>query len=163
MLWRGRLSRGQALGLAVSGGLLSISGLMLMAFRYLMPQQNPFSSFPNDLWPWFVALHVFPAPVFFFFVGSIWWKHIQHHWQGRSRRTSGAVLILAVTVLTVTGYLLYFVADEFWVSVWRVAHAVSGALGIALYIMHAAAGLRMLSQGESRAKLDSIDGTASDM
>jgi len=63
-------------GLALSGTLLAAAGLVMIVLRYVIPVQDAFSAYPHSLWPWLLALHVLPTPVFIFFLGSIWWGHV---------------------------------------------------------------------------------------
>lgn len=129
-----------ARGLAVSGTLLAATGIALGLLRYVLPSPDPFSVYPHPWWKALLVIHVFATPVFFFFFGSAWWRHVVRHWKGRERRASGAMVLGLTAVVAVSGYLLYFVGSERGIAVTRVIHTAGGVLATAVYIHHAVAG-----------------------
>jgi hypothetical protein len=131
-----------ARGLAVSGSVLSLTGLALATLRYLIPAEDAFSAYPHPWWKYVVMVHVLATPVFFFFLGSVWWRHVVRHWKSRERRASGAILVTATAVVAVSGYLLYFVGSRLGVDVSRFVHTAGGVAVTVLYVYHAVTGIR---------------------
>lgn len=144
----GSLPKSRAWGLALSGSLLAITGVAMIAFRYGIPSRDPFTAYPTQLWPWLLVFHVFPAPVFLFYLGSVWWPHLVRHWRNRKRRVSGGTMVFFVLVMAVSGYLLYFIGSQPWLEFGRVTHAVTGVIALVLYVSHAVVGWRSLVRGE---------------
>lgn len=136
----------RALGLAVSGSLLAASGVVMIMFRYVLVSADAFSAYPHPLWPLVVGIHICSTPLFFFFVGSIWWRHVVCHWQSRRRRPSGVGAVALLVVVAFSGYVLYFVGSDRWLSFWRIFHAGAGVAAMGLYIYHAVVGWRAVSR-----------------
>ena len=68
--------------------------------------------------------------------GMLWGVHVVKAWRTRKLRWSGSTLFGGVLVLCVTGYLLYYVADEAGRTAISLTHWI---LGIALpvaYLIH---------------------------
>ncbi len=64
------------------------------------------------LLPWLLKIHGGAAMFALVILGVIYPLHIARGWRTRRNRFWGFVLSLATTVLVVTGYLLYYTADE---------------------------------------------------
>jgi hypothetical protein len=140
-----RMPAANARGLAVSGSVLAVSGVALAALRYVIPSGDAFSVYPHPAWRYVVMLHVFATPAFFFFVGSIWWRHVIRHWGARKRRMSGASVVTVLGLVAASGYALYFIGGEWLLSATRVVHTVAGAVAIVVYTHHAIAGWRSVA------------------
>jgi hypothetical protein len=143
------MPRAHALGLTWSGTILGITGIALGVFRYLIPASDDFSSYPHPWWKYVVMAHVAATPVFFFFVGSVWWAHVVRYWKIRERRTSGATMVVLLAIVALTGYLLYFMGSEVGVGLSRAAHTIVGVAATAFYIVHSVVGLRSARRGRS--------------
>ena len=135
-----------AWGLALSGTLVAVAGLVMTVFRYVVPEQDPFSAYPHAMWPWLLATHVLPTPVFIFFLGSIWWGHVVRNWHRVKRRTSGGFVVLSIAVIALTGYVLYFIGAERLLSAVRATHTVAGLAGVAFCGWHAVHGWIMVTR-----------------
>lgn len=144
-----RMPRAQALGLGLSGLILATTGFALAVFRYLIPSSDAFSSYPHPSWKYVVMAHVVATPVFFFFVGGVWWAHVVRYWKWRRRRVSGATMVTLVAAASLTGYLLYFVGSEAGIGVVRAAHTTAGAAATVFYVFHALAGWRSIRGARS--------------
>jgi len=142
------MPKSRAWGLAATGTLLSLTGSAMIAFRYVLPTQDAFSAYPHWLWPRLLLVHVFAAPVFFFYVGSVWWTHVSKNWRIRKRRVSGGVLVGVAALMGISGYALYFLGSEVWLGFTRLLHAVAGAVCAVLYVTHAAMGWASLRRAD---------------
>lgn len=59
-----------------------------------------------------VRIHGLAAPVFVLLIGTLLPVHVVRCWQARRNRVNGVFLLSAVGVLTISGFLLYYLADE---------------------------------------------------
>ena len=140
----GRLPRSNALGLVISGALLAVTGIVLILFRYALTAESALSAYPHPWWKYAVMVHVLAVPPFFFFVGSIWWRHVLRHWRGRRRRASGGGVVALALTTAASGYTLYFVGSERALEAVRLLHACGGVLGIVIAALHVVLGWRSL-------------------
>jgi hypothetical protein len=136
------MSAASARGLAASGTVLALTGIALGAFRFVVPAADPFSAYPHPWWKHLVMVHVLATPAFFFFVGSVWWRHVVRQWKNRKRRASGVSVVVVLAAVAASGYLLYFVASERGLDLTRAVHSVAGVLATVLYTHHAVVGWR---------------------
>jgi hypothetical protein len=146
----GRLPRASALGIAITGTLLAASGIVLALFRYVVPVSNPFSVYPHPWWVGVIMVHVLSAPPFFFFVGSVWWRHAVRHWRAGQRRLSGTAVVAVAVFAAASGYTLYFVGSEWVLALTRWLHAGGGLAATVLYAFHAVRGARALRSEDLR-------------
>ncbi len=138
-----RMQRPNAVGIAASGTALALTGLALAFFRYVVPSIDAFSAYPHPAWKYVLMAHVLATPVFFFFVGSLWWTHVVRYWRSRERRLSGGTVIALFGVVAASGYLLYFVGSEAGLNISRAIHTVAGIFGIVVSAGHAIVGWRV--------------------
>lgn len=135
-----------AWGIAISGALVAITGLVMIVFRYATPSDDPFSAYPHAGWPWLLACHVLPTPVFIFFMGSIWWQHVVRNWHLVRRRASGATVVTSLALIAFSGYVLYFIGSERLLGALRTSHTVLGVLGIVFYGWHSVRGWAIVAR-----------------
>ena len=66
----------------------------------------------RDLKPWLMKAHGFAAVGFVLLLGTLLTTHIRRSWHARKNRSNGAFFLGAVSLLSISGYALYYVGDE---------------------------------------------------
>jgi len=145
-----RMPAANARGLAATGSVLAVTGIVLGLMRYVIPAADEFSAYPHPWWKYLVMMHVLATPAFFFFAGSIWWRHVVRHWKNRERRASGAAVVTFMAIVAASGYLLYFVGAETVVNITRATHTAGGIAVTLVYCHHAVMGWRAVRNSRKR-------------
>jgi hypothetical protein len=118
-------------------GALWGSGALWLLAHYFFPAHSEFGSTPGAAEPWLLALHGAAAFATLWLCGWMWAVHVRPWWRNGKRRSSGVLLSVTTGFLVVSGYLLYYAADETlrrWIAV---LHWLAGLLLGAIVIAHA--------------------------
>ncbi len=59
-----------------------------------------------------IAIHGFSAMFFVLLVGTLLVSHVGRAWHARRNRPNGAFFLIAVSLLTLSGYALYYLGSE---------------------------------------------------
>lgn len=129
---------------------LVLSGLIWLGGRYGL---RPDPEFPHPLEAWALKLHGAAAMLGLLALGSVLPQHVRFAWRARRNRASGATILFVAGGLVLTGYGLYYAADDNlrpWISL---GHWGSGLLLPVGMVWHVVAGRRKKKRGgtESRA------------
>ena len=62
---------------------------------------------------------------------------------------SGGLLVSTLGLMLLSGYLLYFIGSELWLSVMRALHSLVGAAGVAFAAAHVVLGVKALARKDS--------------
>lgn len=128
--------------------LLALSGLAWLGGHYGL-RSDP--ELPHPLEAWALKLHGAATMLGLLAVGSLLPQHVRFAWRARRNRASGAIILSLAGVLMVTGYGLYYAADEdlrTWISL---AHWGLGLVLPAGVVWHVAAGRRRKKGGAPKA------------
>jgi hypothetical protein len=112
------------------------TGLGWVIVHFLIKPQDPLSFANSSSEPLWLKIHGAFAFLALWTGGMLWGIHVVKAWGARRHRWSGSTLFGAFLILIVTGYLLYYVADD------RTRNAISWIhwlLGLALplaYLVH---------------------------
>lgn len=93
----------------VAFALLALSGLAWLGGRYGL---RPDPELPHPLEAWALKLHGAATMLGLLALGSVLPQHVRFAWRTRRNRTSGATVLSVAAILIVTGYGLYYAADE---------------------------------------------------
>ena len=107
-----RLSRWQIWLLCLSLGLLWLSGAVWLLLHHYGQLQGEFGPEVNPAEPWMLRLHGFALIPLLMGMGTLLLAHIPKGWRYRRQRIAGIILTAVMAILTVTGYLLYYLGDE---------------------------------------------------
>ncbi len=66
----------------------------------------------RELNGWFIAIHGFSAMTFVLLLGTLLVGHVRRAWHARKNRKNGAFFLTAVSLLTLSGYVLYYTGNE---------------------------------------------------
>ena len=115
--------------------LLWLSGCAWLVVHFFFPVTTDFGPAPNPLEPWMLRLHGWVAVGAVFLFGWITSEHISDRWRKPHNRVSGLSLAAFVSILTISGYALYYTTDRLH-DASAVAHEVLGALAIVFALAH---------------------------
>ena len=137
-----RLERWHRRCVYVASALLILSGAAWLIARYFLRPAGEFGETIHPLEPWAMKLHGAAAMFMLFFLGSLMNSHIRRALHGSRNRVSGWAMMLTLSVLTFTGFGLYYLAGESDRPLWSATHWIVGlALG-ALIVLHVLLGRR---------------------
>jgi hypothetical protein len=122
---------------------LTASGMLWLTGHYFLRSPSEFGPAIHPLEPWSMRLHGAAALAMMFFVGSVMNSHIRRAWRAACNLTAGCSLIAVLTLLTVTGYCLWYVAGESSRGTWSIVHWVLGLAFPVLLIWHISCGRRL--------------------
>lgn len=133
-----RPGRRQRRAVYLSTLLLLGSGVAWLLAHYLLPLPEDAARHPLE--PWAMRTHGAAAMFGLAVLGSIWTTHVQPAWQRGTHRLSGSGLFLTWSVLTLSGYGLYYLADESQRAASSWIHIACGLLlpiGLLVHIVQA--------------------------
>ncbi|MFC5489484.1 hypothetical protein [Dokdonella soli] len=122
-------------------GLLWTSGIGWLVFHYFLRQAGEFGEMSHPLEAWWLRLHGAGAFAGLWLIGLLWAIHLVPGWKSR-RRPSGIVLSGLLSVLVLSGYLLYYAGGDRMHEVVALVHWLVGlALPLPL-LLHGLRGRR---------------------
>jgi hypothetical protein len=130
----GRLSRGARITAYIATGALTLSGLFWLYARYGMPAGDAAAG------PWAaatLAIHGACAIAATGVFGALIASHVAYRWRRPGNRLLGYLQLGIWIGLLVTGYALYYIADETTRPVWSAVHWTVGLLLPATLAAHA--------------------------
>ena len=96
----------------------------------------------RQLKPWLLKTHGYAALGFVLLLGTLLAGHVHRAWHARKNRTNGAFFLTAVSLLTLSGYTLYYLGDETWRAAASRFHLWLGLAAPVLLALHIRAGRR---------------------
>lgn len=82
----------------------------------------------RDWKPFFLKVHGYSAAGFVLLLGGIISGHVRRAWHAQKNRLNGGFFLTTVSILTITGYMLYYVSGE---TLREVASKIHLWLGLA--------------------------------
>ena len=92
--------------------------------------------------PWLLKIHGFAALGFVLLLGTLLPVHVRHSWHARRNRPNGALFLSTVSVLTLSGYALYYLGNESWRAAASAIHLWLGIAAPILLAWHVRTGRR---------------------
>ena len=90
--------------------------------------------------PWLLKVHGYAALGFVLLLGTLLTGHIRRSWHAHTNRANGACFLIAVSLLTLSGYTLYYLGDENWRNATSQFHLWLGLVAPALLFWHIRSG-----------------------
>lgn len=115
---------------------LCATGALWLLAHYFMRPVSEFGEGVHPLEPWSMKLHGAGAMAALFFVGSLLNIHLRRAVRAGRNLVSGWSMIVFLAALTITGYALYYIANEENRALWSLAHWIPGLIFPALLILH---------------------------
>lgn len=131
-----RLSRARRQLVYATLAAVWLTGILWLFFHYYLMGEGEFGVAPHPLEAWWLRLHGAAALMTLFLLGMLWVLHIRPGLKRPRRRESGVVLIVIFGVLTVSGYLLYYVNSDELHDAVRLIHWVVGAALVLPLLLH---------------------------
>lgn len=125
---------------------LLISGAAWAWVHHLDEQGNAGDGF-RYLKPWLMKAHGFAAVGFVLLLGTLLPTHVRRSWHARKNRTNGAFFLGAMSLLTLSGYVLYYLGDETWRNAASQFHLWLGLSSPLLLFWHIRSGGRATAEG----------------
>jgi len=136
----GRLSRIARLSVYIATGALTASGLLWLYARYGGPAAG--ATGPSPWAATTLAIHGACAIAATAVFGALIASHVAFRWRRPGNRVLGYLQLGIWVSLLVTGYALYYLADETTRPVWSAVHWIVGLLLPAALAAHALTGQR---------------------
>jgi cation transport ATPase len=138
-----RLSRRHQRYLYLTSALLLISGAGWLLGRYLLRTSGAFGDVPHPSEVWWLRLHGAMAMAFLVVFGALMPVHIVQNWQRRVNRYTGLAVLVVVGLLVLSGYGLYYIAEDKPRAVASVLHWVIGLAASGALALHVLIGKRL--------------------
>lgn len=139
---KARLAEWQRWLLSLSGAALWLSGGAWLLLHYFGQAKGEFGLEMNPLEPWMMKAHGLALIPGLLGVGGLFVAHIPKGWTHAHQRTAGIALGVFISILIISGYLLYYIGAEsprVWIGV---AHWSIGLLLPAIFAWHYVNGSR---------------------
>jgi len=114
---------------------LWLSGCAWLVVHFFFHAATDFGLEPNPSEPWLLRVHGWVAVGGVFLFGWITSEHISDRWRKPQNRVSGLSLAAFVSILTISGYALYYTTDHLHDGA-AVVHEVLGALAVVFALVH---------------------------
>lgn len=131
-----KLARWQTRLLLISGSLLWLSGAIWLCLHYFGQVEGEFGPEVSPFEPWLMRLHGFALIPALLGVGGLLVTHIPKGWNDVPQRNIGLALCTVLGWLILSGYLLYYVGNDFARSVSSFAHWSAGLAVPMLFLWH---------------------------
>ena len=131
-----RLSRSTRIWINSVGLGLWGSGAGWLVSHYLLRRPDPFGPDAHVLEPWWLKAHGAMAFLALWTGGLLWGVHMVKAWQGGRGRWTGGTLFAALLALSLSGYLLYYVAEPGIRDILSLTHWIIGLLLPVCYLAH---------------------------
>ncbi len=108
------------------GTVLVLSGALWLLFHFYVRIPGEFGPTLHPLEPWLLSVHGISAAGLLIGFGSVLPGHVRRAWRAARNRITGSIFFCVMLALIVTGYLLYYVANETARSFLSIFHWVVG-------------------------------------
>lgn len=137
-----KLERWHRRSIYATDTVLLLSGAAWLVLHYFLRPVSEFGEGINPLEPWTMKLHGAAAMAALFLVGSLLHLHVRRALRAGRNTLTGWAMIATLSMLTLTGYGLYYVAGESDRPVWSLLHWSVGFVAAALFVVHVLVGRR---------------------
>lgn len=131
------MTRGERWGLHLATAGVALSGLAFGALKYFGEKAGEFGPEAHPWLPWAQHTHVLAGPMLVFAFGILFKAHVLPALRNReTRRISGLILLAAITLLILSGYLLQIQTHSTLRQALAWLHAPLGLLFLLAYSAH---------------------------
>ncbi|WP_221793985.1 hypothetical protein [Aquisediminimonas sediminicola] len=131
-----RLPAWQMRLLYTSFSLLALAGISWLILEHFIRVEGDFGSERSPWQPWALTVHGLACFAFLISIGAMLPVHVRLGLLGKRRRKSGIATGVIVLFMALTGYGLYYIADDELRGWTSTAHWVNGLITIALIGNH---------------------------
>jgi hypothetical protein len=112
------------------------SGALWLAFHHFLMRDTPFGPTPNPFEFWSRAAHGAFAFSAVWLFGVLWGAHVREGWRSLRRRWTGSLMFGLFAWLVVSGYLLYYLGNDWLISTTALLHWSVGLAGPLPFLWH---------------------------
>jgi hypothetical protein len=131
-----RMSRRQRFWIFSILGVLWLTGIAWLLLDQFYTRHGEFGITPHPLQGPLLLLHGIVAILSMYMFGWIVARHVSRWWAVRRRRFSGSVFTVFLTLLSVSGFALFFLVDDASQHVAALIHDLLGLAAAAFAIQH---------------------------
>ncbi len=110
------------------------TGAVWLLFHYFWMRRTDFGVAPHPMEHWSLVAHGASAFASLWMMGFLWGTHVVKRWRLRRHRKTGGTLFFVMSLLVVSGYLLYYLSSDEVRAPTAVIHWVVG-LGMPLALL----------------------------
>ncbi len=132
------MSRWESWSLHILTALVSVTGIVFFAMKYMMATADPFALINHPLQPAMLDIHILAAPFLILVLGIMYSSHISDKLDtgNKVNRRSGIAMLLSLLPMILSGYLLQVSTSAFLSKLILVLHLVSGLAFAGTYAFH---------------------------
>jgi hypothetical protein len=112
------------------------TGVLYWIFDKYMLRHSDIGLSENPLQVWWLRLHAATATAIVWLFGYMCAIHVQRNWQAAVRRSSGTMFLSLLTLLTLTGYLIYYVEADRPLALLSQLHWIVGLCAPLAFLAH---------------------------
>lgn len=135
-----------------------VSGVLYWTFDKYMLQRSDAGISENPLQVWWLRLHAGTATAAVWLFGYMCAIHVQRNWRGGVRRNSGTLFVTVLALLTLTGYLIYYVEADRPLALLSQLHWAVGLFAPLGFLLHR--GMRRRLGARAAAAAPALDAAA---
>lgn len=113
---------------------LLLSGAAWLVARYFLRPAGQFGETIHPIEPWAMKVHGGAMMAMLFFLGSLMNSHIRRALRAGRNLVSGWMMLIAMALLTLSGFGLYYLTGESDRPLWSLVHWLIG-LGLGVLIV----------------------------
>ena len=113
-----------------------LTGAVWLIYRYFLRTEGRFGQVRDPLEAWWLKAHGLFSFWTIWIFGLLWSVHIIRGWNVNWRRWSGGFLAGFTFVLTITGYMLYYVDSTKWRAGTSYVHWILGLIALVVFLIH---------------------------
>ena len=141
-----RLSQRHERWIYSTAAVLCLSGLGWLIAHYFLAGAAEFGERHQVSEPWWMRVHGAAVMAFLVALGSLFPGHIVRAWKAKKNRRTGLLLLTILALLIITGYGLYYVADEDMRPWLSLTHWGGGLVVVAGLLLHVVQGRKIRAQ-----------------
>lgn len=122
--------------IAFVGGGVWLTGVLWLVFHHLLQRRTEFGTQASPLEFWWRASHGLFGFATLWTFGLLWGAHVVSAWRSGRHRLSGGAVVIVLTWLAMSGWLLYYLGDDAALNAVSLAHWMTGLTLPALYLAH---------------------------
>lgn len=130
------LGSGRRTVVNLTGAGLWLSGVAWLVLHSFAQQQGDFGATPHPAEHWSLVAHGLFAFAALWTFGLLWSGHIAGAWKSGRHRLTGSIAFAVMSILIVSGYLLYYGGSDEMRPVTSLVHWLIGLLLPAAYLLH---------------------------
>lgn len=119
----------------VSFGVWLTGGVWLI-YRYFLRTEGKFGQVRDPLEAYWLKAHGLFSFWTIWVFGLLWSVHVLRGWNARWQRWSGGWLVAFTFILTITGYMLYYVDNTEWRAGTSYVHWSLGLIALIVFLCH---------------------------